>query len=71
MGNWNITIEGVGPHHNGGKSFDADKMAIDFVSKLKAEGHTIRHASFTYGAATDIAFRQVTEDEWRDLEAKK
>lgn len=67
MGNWNITIEGVGPHHND-RDFDADFMAKAFVKALKDAGHIIRYASFVHGAATDIAFRQVTEEEWNELQ---
>ncbi len=50
MGNWNITIRGVGCHHNKNLTTDANRMAAEFVDKLKAAGHCIVAASFTYGA---------------------
>lgn len=48
MGNYSITIEGVGSHDNG-KSYDAEQMATDLVEKLRAAGHTITHTSFVCG----------------------
>lgn len=55
MGNWNITIRGVGFHHNG-KSIpeDANRLAAKFVRELKEAGHQIDEASFTCGSADDI-----------------
>jgi hypothetical protein len=50
MGNWNITIQGVGPHHNGKPDVDADLAARELVQKLIAQGQRIESASFTYGA---------------------
>jgi len=55
MGNWNITIRGVGQHHNKGASDDADTMAKAFVAALKNAGHAITDASITYGAAEELA----------------
>ena len=51
MGDWNITIQGRGVHHNYSMDLpaDADKMFLKFVDELKAIGHTIYNASFTYG----------------------
>ena len=57
MGNWNINIQGVGCHHNGKTEIDADLAMKEFVMKLKAQGHTIEHATFTHGGKED--FRQV------------
>lgn len=54
MGNWNISIRGVGPHHNGRPDIDADAKARNLVADLVAAGHIIDGASFTYGAAEDI-----------------
>ncbi len=49
MGNWNITIRGVGCHHNKGLAQDANRMAAVFVQRLKAAGHTVVAASITHG----------------------
>lgn len=61
MGNWNISIRGVGVHHNGKKTDgtpslpeDADVMAHDFVKKLRDAGHSIASAEITYGGAEDL-----------------
>ena len=51
MGNWNISISAVGCHHNGKPEIDADLAFVDFVAKLKTQGHTIESAHFTYGGA--------------------
>lgn len=48
MGNWNISIRGIGPHHNG-KSYDAERLAAALVDNLKAQGHRIVAAEVTYG----------------------
>lgn len=55
MGSWNATVVGQGVHHNHlegeppGIPEDADRLFDEFVAKLRASGHTIFHASFTYG----------------------
>jgi hypothetical protein len=55
MGNWNITIRGVGCHHNNRADVkDANKAAATFVRKLKADGHHIVAASFTHGGEDDL-----------------
>lgn len=54
MGCWNISIQGIGSHHNTNNPSDADKLAESFVSNLRASGHTIEAASFTYGGKTDL-----------------
>lgn len=56
MGDWNLTIQGTGPHHNqpGNDDTDVDKIAPEFVDRLKAAGHTIRSASLTYGGAEEV-----------------
>lgn len=54
MGNWNISIEGIGCHHNVDLKTDANKMATEFVAELKKVGHTITKASFTYGGADSL-----------------
>ena len=55
MGNWNITVRGIGVHHNKKLPNDANKMAAKFVQDLKAAGHTVMSASITYGGEDDIA----------------
>jgi hypothetical protein len=54
MGNWNITIRGVGCHHNLNYAEDANRLAAKFVAELRAAGHSIVAASFAYGAEDDI-----------------
>ncbi len=54
MGNWNISIEGVGAHHNKDCEEDADKMARKFVGELKEKGHSLSHATFTHGSCDDL-----------------
>lgn len=54
MGNWNINIQGTGCHHNGKQEIDADLAAVEFVAKLKEQGHNIESASFTSGGKTDL-----------------
>lgn len=49
MGMWNISIEGVGAHHNKEYPLDADRMAQAFVKQLREAGHIVEKASFTYG----------------------
>ncbi len=53
MGNYHISIEGQGAHHNG-KEYDADEMARDLVKRLKEKGHSIFKASFTHGACDSL-----------------
>lgn len=55
MGNWNISINGVGCHHDiDDNQLDANLMASEFVKQLKAAGHSVGHATFTHGGADDI-----------------
>jgi hypothetical protein len=49
MGNWNITIRGVGAHHNKKLAHDANRMAAEFVQMLKDAGHSVVSATFTHG----------------------
>lgn len=55
MGNWVITVHGVGAHHNfdGERKrnvpYDADLMTREFVGKLKEAGHTVKAATFSHG----------------------
>jgi hypothetical protein len=49
VGNFNISIEGVGFHHNKNTPNDANRMAQKFVKELEAAGHMISHATITHG----------------------
>jgi hypothetical protein len=48
MGRYRITIDGVGCHHNHGRTdiVDADVVAAEAVAKLKAGGHSLEAARF-------------------------
>lgn len=50
MGNWNMTIQGVGPHGNGIEA-DIEQIYKKVLEEVKAAGHTIVHASITSGGA--------------------
>jgi len=54
MGNWNITIRGQGAHHNKKSTGDANRLAAQFVKRLKEAGATIISASITYGSEDQI-----------------
>jgi hypothetical protein len=54
MGNWNITIQGIGSHGNGKPEIDADLLAVDFVNYLQSRGQIIESASFTCGGKVDL-----------------
>jgi hypothetical protein len=61
MGNWNITIQGTGQHHNFDKEpphhcdpRDANKMAQEFLARLIEAGHSITSATITHGASDDL-----------------
>lgn len=58
MGNWNITVRGMGSHHNKKYAKDANRMAAKFVQDLKDAGHSVASASFTHGAEDDIGAGQ-------------
>ena len=49
MGNWVITIEGTGQHHNQGSPTDADVIADEMVQRLLNAGQNVERASFTSG----------------------
>lgn len=55
MGNWNITVRGVGSHHNKKYPEDANRMAADFVAALKRAGHTVTSATITHGGEDDVS----------------
>jgi len=56
MGNWHISIDGIGSHDNWGIDvpYDADKMMESFVQQLRDKGHSILNARFTSGGAKDF-----------------
>lgn len=54
MGNWHISVRGVGMHHNSGNPADADVLARALVAALKAAGHQVLGAAFTYGAEENL-----------------
>lgn len=55
MGNWNITVRGVGSHHNKQNKADANRMAAKFVEDLKGAGHTVTSATITHGGEDDVS----------------
>lgn len=61
MGNWNINIQGVGCHHNQNPEIDANLATVEFVKKLKAQGHHIEHATFTFGGS-DVPVQDAAKD---------
>jgi hypothetical protein len=54
MGNWNISINGVGAHHNKRFKKDVNRMTAQFVQALKDAGHSVTSATFTHGGADDV-----------------
>jgi hypothetical protein len=55
MGFWNITIQGMGIHHNHpADEKDANRMAKEFVQSLRQAGHSISSATFTCGGSEDV-----------------
>ena len=53
MGNWTLTIEGTGQHHNG-KPEDADQIALEVVKRLQSVGQIVEHASITTGSKSAL-----------------
>ena len=53
MGNWIITIEGTGSHHNG-KPEDADQIALVAVKTLQNAGQSVEHATITTGGRSTL-----------------
>lgn len=53
MGNWSISIEGVGPNNNSLPT-DADAIAQNIVDALKNAGQNVTKASFTYGGSKEL-----------------
>ena len=74
MGNWHISIQGVGCHHNSVSSeTDANNMAKDFIKQLKTAGHKIQQATFTCGSAETLVPIDIHETNIsdRDYRTKK
>ena len=53
MGNWNVTIRGVGPHHNQ-QPTDVEQIAAKAVAQLKEAGHNVVSATVTTGGEIDL-----------------
>ena len=53
MGNWKITITGVGAHHNPNNPTDADRIARQVVRVLTASGQAVNAAFFFHGAGNE------------------
>lgn len=64
MGNWHISIEGVGAHHNRDLPSDANRMAHRFVNELRQLGFVITRATFTHGGADRLGDGETGTD-WR------
>lgn len=74
MGDWNINIQGTGCHHNGKPEIDADLAAVEFVARLREQGHTIHGATFTSGGKTnllEIASKPLDRDQQITLNGKQ
>jgi hypothetical protein len=54
MGNFHISIRGIGVHHNRRFPIDANRMAARFVQEMKDAGHSITSAAITTGGEEDI-----------------
>lgn len=54
MGNWHISIQGLGCHHNESKDIDANLAAAEFVEHLRKMGQQIEKATFTYGGKEEL-----------------
>ncbi len=65
MGNWNITIQGTGCHHNGKPEIDADLAAARLVEELLAQGQDVSLATFTSGGTQDLLQTVQREDRVR------
>jgi hypothetical protein len=61
MGNWNISINGIGQHHNSDKEHDADELAKKLVLDLIEAGQSVSSATFTNGSADDMTPKKDAE----------
>lgn len=53
MGNWNVSVRGVGCHHNN-KPSDIEHLAKKFVEDCRKAGHSVDSATVTTGGETDL-----------------
>lgn len=60
MGNWNLTIQAIGCHHNKDNPGDADKLANKFMADLIASGHIIESANLTFGGRENLLADGIT-----------
>jgi len=58
MGNWTITVKGIGQHHNNEPSFDADGIALRFVKELLSAGQNVEKAEFVHQSGDS----EITDD---------
>lgn len=61
MGNWHISIQGTGAHHNSDNPGDVDRLVAEFVEDLKRKGQTVEHATLTYGAKLELAINDFAQ----------
>jgi len=61
MGNWHISISGVGTHHNQPPhAGDVDLLVRRFVEELIALGQVVTHAALTHGGAEELPANNFT-----------
>lgn len=61
MGNWHISIQGLGQHHNSGDPKDANEMTKKFVKELEDAGHRLSYVTFTHGGVEDFSLVEKKE----------
>lgn len=54
MGNWILTIQGTGCHHNCTAEHDIDLLAPKLLAQVIAQGHHIESATINYGFRDDL-----------------
>ena len=57
-----MVVNGCGSHHNKDYGKDANKMFGAFVKSLTDTGHTLEHASFTFGGTELIKSNGMTDN---------
>jgi len=62
MGNFHISIEGLGAHHNDANPNDANRMAHRFVNELRRAGHRVSRATITHGGADRLGDGETGDD---------
>lgn len=53
MGNWNINIQGIGPHHSD-EDWSVEQITAKFVAELVKNGHTVEKADVTCGSKIQV-----------------